>query len=300
MKRFCLFIALCLSVLSVTAQQWSDAEIAAANTAKDISQLSVEERETIKYLNLARLYPRKFADLEVADYYGGDRMGQPSRVSDDRLTLIAELYQMEPRPALVFSPRLLPEARCLADEQSRNGEVGHTRHKCSKTYGGECCGYGFEQGREIALQLLIDDGIEGLGHRANCLNGGFASVAVSIASHPQFNYGAVLDFDWGNPSDSTILRYVHLADLAPDDQARFYALMTRRVDPVLLDPKPSGSTMTHAETTAQTTTSSTGTTTVVKTETRYHADGSRQIITTTTVIGLDGSSSTQRTSTVER
>lgn len=298
MKNILAALAALLLPLIATAQGWTAEELSAANTARDIAQPTTEEREAIKYLNLARLYPRKFADLEVADYYGGERMGRPSMFSDNRLTLIAELYQLAPRPALTFSPRLQPEARCLANEQSRNGEAGHLRHNCTQTYGGECCGYGFANGREIILQLLIDDGIENLGHRANCLNAGFASVAIAIATHPQFHHVAVLDLDWGSQANASTLRYLRLADLDAAAQQRYYELMTRNIDPDLKAVRPSGTTMVRTETSTQTTTTD-GLTTIVKTETRHHADSTRQVITTTTSIGLDGNSTTRKQVTLE-
>lgn len=287
MRKLLLSIVLLAATLTATAQQWSDEEMAAANTSKDVEQLTLEEREVIKYLNLARLYPRKFADLEVANYYGGEKHGNPSMFSDNRLTLMAELYAMKPCGALVYEPALIAEARCLADEQSKNGEIGHQRHNCAKTHGGECCGYGYSRGSEIVVGLLIDDGVEGLGHRAICLDAGYGSVAVAIDNHPVFEYGAVLDFAWGDESASTTLRYLTLQDLDAGLQQQLYEKMTQGIAAEIKKIRPSGSTVTNVQTEMHRSSGRDGVKSV-KTETRYHADGTKHIIETTTVMSLDG------------
>lgn len=287
MKKILLSVVLLVASLMATAQQWTSVELAAANTAKDVAQLTVEEREVIKYLNLARLYPKKFADIEVADYYGCKKHGHPNMFSDNRATLMAELYAMTPCGALVFEPALLQEARCLAKEQSKNGETGHTRHKCAKTHGGECCDYGHNQGRDIALSLLIDDGVADLGHRAICLNAGYGSVAVGIDSHSVYGFAAVLDFAWGNYEKRSKLKYITLKDLDAGQQTRFYEMMTRGIAPEIKKVRPSGTKVMNTQTNTQTKSSRDGVETI-KTETRYHADGTKHIIVTTTVMSLDG------------
>lgn len=299
MKRvFCIVCTLAGMTLAM-AQGWTDEELAAANTAKDVPQLSTEEREVIKYLNLARLFPHKFAEVEVADYYGGEAGGHPSMFSDNRLSLLAELYGSEPCGALVYEPKLQTSARCLAAEQERNGEMGHTRHSCAKEHDGECCSYGFANGREIVLQLLIDDGVPDLGHRMICLDPGFGSVAVAIGGHPSATNMAVLDFAWGDYDAHAGLRYDAIDEVDSALRGQLYELMTRGVDADLKRERPSGTRVVNVQTAVKRSSGPDGVV-VEKTETRFHEDGTRQVIVTTTTMNLDGVGNSTRQVRVER
>jgi hypothetical protein len=48
----------------VNAQQWSATQLAKANTAKKVKELTFEEKQTIMYLNLARMYPKDYKRIE--------------------------------------------------------------------------------------------------------------------------------------------------------------------------------------------------------------------------------------------
>lgn len=103
---------------------------------------------------------------------------------------------MSPGPPLFFDYEMYGYAKCFAEESGTSGNVGHVRDKCrtmDKGYG-ECCSYGYGKGKNIILQLLIDEGISNLGHRKICLSDWFTSVGVSIADHKIWEKCAVLDF----------------------------------------------------------------------------------------------------------
>jgi len=59
---------------------------------------------------------------------------------------------------------------------------------------GENIYYGEFTAEEIVLQLLIDEGIEDLGHRKNILNPRFNSIGVSIKPHKSYVYNCVMSF----------------------------------------------------------------------------------------------------------
>ena len=62
------FIALFFLCSKVAfAQEWLTQEFETANTAKDVEILTSEEKEAIRYVNLARLYPKKFAAIEITN-----------------------------------------------------------------------------------------------------------------------------------------------------------------------------------------------------------------------------------------
>jgi hypothetical protein len=45
------------------SQTWSEEQLSNANTVKDIDCLTDSEKEAIVYINLARLYPKDFANI---------------------------------------------------------------------------------------------------------------------------------------------------------------------------------------------------------------------------------------------
>ena len=51
------------SVILINAQAFTTAQLDSANTAKSVTQLSTEEKNVIKLINLARMYPKQFAKV---------------------------------------------------------------------------------------------------------------------------------------------------------------------------------------------------------------------------------------------
>lgn len=179
-----LSIVLCV-VFSSPAQTWTSEQLAAANTADSIDVLSQEEKEVILYLNLARLYPKEFLTFEVND---------DSRADRPYITLRQTLKSMKPVAALHWNQELQGLARCFAEEQSQNGKTGHKRKKCPTGYWGECLAYGDPGGRNIALQLLIDENVPDYGHRKMCLSKEASEIGVATAPHPKYARVSVLNF----------------------------------------------------------------------------------------------------------
>ena len=72
-KRFIpilLFIIATTNYFSQISSEWKEKEIGNANTVKDISYLNEIEKEAVIVLNLARLYPKKFVQIELRNYTG--------------------------------------------------------------------------------------------------------------------------------------------------------------------------------------------------------------------------------------
>ena len=173
-----------LSLFNTSAfcQSWSKQQLDAANTAKDISYLSKEEKEIVLYINLARLYPKAFVQSELRGYKG---FGNTKFVSDSsyKVSLIKELNNLQPSAALIFDAQLYGSAKCFSDELAAKGTLTHIRVKCAeipmKSLSGECIAEGLSSGRDLALTWLIDNGLPNLGHRKNCLDPRFVNIGVS-------------------------------------------------------------------------------------------------------------------------
>ena len=194
MKQLILFCFLGLSILQIHAQQWSIEQLEQANTAKDVAYLTQAERDAIMYINLARLFPQQFAQLEVEKYYGPPKYGYYLKKSKYKESLIKDLKMRKPVHVLVFDETLYLNAKCFAEESGKKGIVGHKREDCPKGNYAECCSYGMETGKDIALQWLIDHDVSSLGHRKICLNATYYKIGLSIHPHIKWDICAVAEF----------------------------------------------------------------------------------------------------------
>lgn len=179
-------VLILLSIVSsflLPAQEWKKEQLHKANTAADINYLTESEKETILYLNLARLYPKDFIKNELS----GSTPGKYEA------SLIKTLKSLKPLKPLIFDETLYEFAKCYSKEMGNKGSVGHNRKKCKNGNFAECCSYGMATGREVLLQLLIDDGISSLGHRKICLSDRYSKIGVSIHAHKVYSTCAVLD-----------------------------------------------------------------------------------------------------------
>ena len=180
-----LFLSFFLFATTVYGQTWTAEELAAANTFESVTVLSAVEKETMLYLNLARMYPAKYAKIELVN---------EDKTSDNYKSLIKTLNAMAPVSALTFDKKAFESATCFAKEQGLTTEIGHDRKNCKSYFFGECCAYGSDTGREVIVQLLIDEGVESLGHRKICLSSAYSAVGIAFNTHKTYGFCCVLDF----------------------------------------------------------------------------------------------------------
>ena len=184
----------CFPLMAQVSPQWTDSEIMRANTGKDVTYLNDVEKEAILCLNLARLYPQKFIDLELKDFNGTPKYGDYLKKSDYKKSLIRELKNMEPLDPLIPNAEMTLNAKCFAEEMGASGYVGHERDKCPEGNYAECCSYGMTTGKEIILQLLIDDKVTSLGHRKICLKSTYLKIGIATSDHVKWGSCSVLEF----------------------------------------------------------------------------------------------------------
>lgn len=194
MKKILFLLIGLFGIQFAHAQRWSEYQLEQANTASNISYLTYQEKEAIKYINLARLYPSQFADNEVRNYEMPS--GYVAVTQSYKNSLYRDLKSMKPVNALYFDETMYQYAKCFAKESGERGITGHTRSVCEKGNFAEVCSYGMQTGRDIAMQWLIDDGVESLGHRINCLNGSYTKIGLSIHPHTVYKICAVADMIW--------------------------------------------------------------------------------------------------------
>lgn len=187
MKTFVIIGGFLLMAGNSFCQQWTAAQLQNANTAADEYRLTAAEKEVILYLNLCRLYPGEFVKNELEHYKGVPGIEDPNFAAY-KASLIKELLDRQAVPPLKPDELLYDDAKCYGNEISKNKRKPHERIDCLKRNYAECVYYGKGDGKHIALQWLIDSGVENLGHRKICLLAAHRKVGIKI--NPHFEYAA--------------------------------------------------------------------------------------------------------------
>jgi uncharacterized protein YkwD len=201
-----LFLTICLSALLL---------LAGALPALPASQL---EPAVLEEMNAARTAPKAFAAhlQRHRTLFEGKRY-RPPGVTYFILTeegsaavdeAIAFLKRQRPLPPLVWAEGLARSATELARAQAKSGETGHGRGKLGMEERisrqvewtgsiGENISYGPNDGRDVVLQLIVDDGVPGRGHRTNIFSPDFRLAGVACGPHPTLRTVCVIDFAGG-------------------------------------------------------------------------------------------------------
>ncbi|MCK4920209.1 MAG: CAP domain-containing protein [Bacteroidales bacterium] len=199
MQKLITFIAalfLWLSLFSQDAmQQWDKDVISKANTGANTSYLSEEEKKVILLTNLARYDGKLFSESFLEDFLQGQKPTKFTR------SLFRDLEKVKSLPMLEPEKDLFEIALGHAELSGKNGTTGHQRFekRFDPVMGkynavAENCAYGFENAFNNVLQLLIDEGINDVGHRKNMLNPDYNSIGVSIQDHKEYRFNCVMDF----------------------------------------------------------------------------------------------------------
>lgn len=160
-------------------------------------------------------------------------------------------------------------AKDLAVAQGPTGETGHTSPASDGSttmttridkYGqfvgtiGENIAYGTAGGRQIVLQLIIDDGVPSRGHRTNIFKAAYKYLGAFTANHTIYRTETVIDYAAGLTSNGA---FPLTANTAP--AANTTATVT--VTTPATTTNTTTNTTTATTTTPSTTTSTTATTT---------------------------------------
>lgn len=172
-------------------------------------------RQVLAEINLARGNPRVYAGFlrEFRSHFQGNSYTLPgSRVhvlTSEGVAAVDEairfLSRQKALPALVWSEGLGAAGAELAGEQGETGTIGHgvgnngmreRIERQGKWEGSiaENIGYGPAEPRSMVMQLIIDDGVPGRGHRKNQFNPVFGTAGVACGPHPRFGTMCVIDF----------------------------------------------------------------------------------------------------------
>lgn len=200
-----------LSAQASVWDRWEQDVVRDLYTSRGIPYLNEEEQKVILFMNMARYDGPLFADTFLEAYV------EENNIENTRYlrSLVQDLKSVSGLTALVPEEDLTVVAQGHA---TRSGETGHVGHKdMNKRFEplrgnpylawGENCSYGFDQAISIVVTLLIDEGIEDVGHRRNILNADYNSVGVAIRPHKTYQVNCVIDFGKKSRSDLNEVPY---------------------------------------------------------------------------------------------
>ena len=164
------------------------------------------DSDVLHELNLARTQPQAYAHaLEDAAH----SRWRASGVYDDPIAseeAIAFLERQRSLPPLGPDPALEGAALAHAHYQGGQGTFGHDgpggeslgerlrRRGAFAMLMAEDISYGYASPREVVLQLIVDSGVPGRGHRANIFNPAFREAGVACGPHRLYGAMCVVDF----------------------------------------------------------------------------------------------------------
>lgn len=176
------------------------------------------ELEVIREHNLARTKPRDYAAhlRELRRYYDGRflaRPGQTRLLTHEGIAALDEAIRFLERqpatPALLRSEGMSHGARDHVEDRGPTAELGHVGSDGSRPwdriarYGtwlgtaAENIAYGPATGREVVVQLIIDDGVHDRGHRTNIFTGAFRVAGVACGPHVTYLVMCVVTYAEG-------------------------------------------------------------------------------------------------------
>lgn len=182
---------------------WTAEEIAAANTAADIDYLSPQEKQVILVVNLVRMNPVKFDTTFVEKYLQSHENDSYTK------SLRKDLQKLQPVTALQVHKKLYESASNHANALGKSGKTGHNSPNGASMdarfehflkglkYSMYAENIHYAEGRtpvEIVMDLLIDTGIESVGHRKNIFDKDARFIGVAMRPHKVYGTCTVQDF----------------------------------------------------------------------------------------------------------
>ncbi len=198
------YLTLCLLVLSGNRAHAMDSDM---------------DRQVLAEINLARTEPGTYAGFlrQFRGYFKGKLFQLPGsdtrirttegvKAVDEAIRVLSRQKKLQP---LQWSDGLATAAAGLVEEQASTGKTGHQGERGDgpqeriEKQGrwerslAENIGYGPTEARVMVMQLIVDDGVSGRGHRKNTFNASFTTAGVACGPHPVFGSMCVIDFAGG-------------------------------------------------------------------------------------------------------
>jgi len=205
MRRILLAIFFMIGSVKLNAQYFSpDLTNWDYSTLKKIKKASFnplcpqKSNAVVFYCNMARVDGKKFVETILRPYL--ELVGDTA-YSLYLQSLISELNSKKSQLPLKHNLWLEMMAKSYSMNAGRKGIVGHDRFNqrfqlliSLRKAVGENCSYGEESAVGVVVQLMIDEGVENLGHRHNILSNTFKSIGIGFAPHKGYGINCVEEF----------------------------------------------------------------------------------------------------------
>ena len=173
------------------------------------------ERAVVQEMSDMRARPKAYAKhlREMRDFFEGTLWKRPGRVplrTDEGVAALDEaitfLETVQPVGPLRFNEGLARAARLHARDIGPRGSLDHTGADGSRlstrlnrlgTWQGliaENISTYEEDARQVVIQLLVDDGVPGRGHRHNLFNPDLHQAGAGFAPHRKYRVVTVIDY----------------------------------------------------------------------------------------------------------
>ena len=205
MKTLQIFLLLLFASDASAQVEWktafNQAILEKANTGADASYLNSKEKELLQLLNLARVAPENFNRSVYQPYLEERKISQ----SNYTRSLDRALSQLSSLAPLIPHQGLTKVAESQAEDLNQSGKVSHynssgespgTRIRKVGNFNmtAENIDFGNSTPMDILFNLLIDEGVKGVGHRKNLLHPELTHIGVAIGPHPKYGIMCVQDF----------------------------------------------------------------------------------------------------------
>ena len=160
------------------------------------NSITMAEVDVLNEINLARSNPTAYVNKRLAPLVSYEKNEFQTALNE----LISELNSMKPISELAFNEKLHDSADELVASAAENGLTASDsgwadrieRHVDWKK-ACELVSVGRNTAESIVIQLLVDEGVTGRGHRRKLLNGNLTHAGVAIGAHPNASVICVVD-----------------------------------------------------------------------------------------------------------
>ena len=198
------------------AAGWAAIALGAPPTPKAATEpYGPREKAVLDELNIARTQPQKCATF-VEEFKRGFKNDKSyvrhgvNMITKEGVAAVDEaiafLKKQNPIGAMTISRGLSLAARDHVNDIGPKGITGHggsdksqpadrmNRHGKFRRTAGENISFGPDEARQIVMQLIVDDGVPGRGHRTNIFKADYRTVGIAIGPHKTFRNMCVMDF----------------------------------------------------------------------------------------------------------
>lgn len=161
--------------------------------------------EVLAEVNLARTQPAIYAQL-LAERVATGRNRASAGATREAVNFLRKAQPLAP---LAWSEGISSAALAHVLDTGPRGRVGHSNTRGESPWkrmtrfgqwtgsAAENISYGMRDARGIVVQLIIDEGVPGRGHRRNLFGPNFRVVGVATGSHARYGTMCVMDFASG-------------------------------------------------------------------------------------------------------